>query len=657
MSYNYLPGSQVTTVDGGLAARRSPTAKKTLVLGTAGQGQADIAYQVVDRSLAAKDYGFDGTLIEAMEELAQSGCDNIYLYRIGTKPATLKGIGRVEIPSGQVDAQDHAIMKAKDANNVGFDITFGQRQPNVASIYQIYYNGTGGLRIFINGNLTYSNDTTNPVDTGDCTVSGTAVAGPALANTAAAPGDSDWVHSIPLSNALIASSTTTAGAGTDSYPAVVLFLGDSGLSLDPTSPDFDPCNLYEALARAYDVLETFPFQQVYPPNARFDVPNVAFYNSTLAAVTDLNNPANGMALGWLSTWYDANDNLVFHWAHKAVDSANNVAAIPVFASGKDRVTQGYHEVSFPYQLARFCAKQSENQGGCIGFMGFNGPANYSPQALQSWIGYLPTFDQSGNPATPGKGLCGQPYLIGTTSSKLNTYCVDVATQVYRSPGLFQTVSQSDPTQFGEYDEGVVVDKNGYKVDIGAYLHVVGDYSYISNGYNSLYKGNIAGITAGFCSALDEKSALTNKKLPGVTQLYQISLAQLNALTQAKVNMLRFKGDNVQPALLHDYTCSTNISDYIFLLRQRIKFLVISVLFSEADKYIGESSTDGLALSAMKTGLDKRLIDLQTRGYLKGYSYTIYTTDADRRLGRVFIDIMFRPADELVQVRASITAGQ
>jgi len=47
------------------------------------------------------------------------------------------------------------------------------------------------------------------------------------------------------------------------------------------------------------------------------------------------------------------------------------------------------------------------------------------------------------------------------------------------------------------------------------------------------------------------------------------MAQVNSLTKAKVNVLRFKGDLEPAALLHDYTFSTDASDYLFILRQNI----------------------------------------------------------------------------------------
>ena len=129
------------------------------------------------------------------------------------------------------------------------------------------------------------------------------------------------------------------------------------------------------------------------------------------------------------------------------------------------------------------------------------------------------------------------------------------------------------------------------------------------------------------------------------------------LVDVRSENVRFKGDLEPAALLHDYTCSTDASDYLFILRQNIKFLLCAALFQEADKFIAESSTDGLQLAALGTALDRRITDLKKRGYIAGCDYVIYSTLADRRIGRAFIDLTFNPPDEAVQIRASIAVGR
>jgi hypothetical protein len=654
MSYDYLPGTQVVTVDGGLAQKRVPQSKSTVILGVAGKGAADETYRVVDRSLAAQEFGYEGNLIQAMEEVAQGGCDNIYLFRMGTSPAVLTGIG--------------AVKKVGDPNlnpatpdvvvNPGFTVTFGARDANVPTDYRIYFKAsTSLLNIFYQGNLVYSNDPSDPVDTSDVTVDGAAVAGMIgvdLISAANAGVGTTFDQSLPLVDAAGVHDATGAAPGSNEGMGPVYTHCNDGLALLN-----DVCGLYEAQARAFQLIEIFPIQRVHVPSAKFDTPSIAFLNDP--SKDSINDPSkNTGCLGWLRTFEDSDGVLQFAWAHKALDSTGASAGVKTFTSHIDRLAQDYHEVSFPYQLARFCRAQSQNQGGCFGYIGFNETKSYKPTGLRNWIGFLPIWDVDAVGArtvvTPGKGLCGQPYLVGTTSDKLNPQVHDISTKAYRSAGMFQTVSKTDPIYDGEYDEGPVIDRNNYPVDIGAHIHAVGEWAWVNNAMGT-YRANLAGVICGFESNLDPKSAITNKVLPSVSQIYRVTMAQLNSLTKAKVNVLRFKGDLEPAALLHDYTCSTDASDYLFILRQNIKFLLCAALFQEADKFIGESSTDGLQLAALGTALDRRITDLKKRGYIAGCDYVIYSTLADRRIGRAFIDLTFNPPDEAVQIRASIAVGR
>jgi hypothetical protein len=338
--------------------------------------------------------------------------------------------------------------------------------------------------------------------------------------------------------------------------------------------------------------------------------------------------------------------VVFSFSTAATRLASGVGA------GGTVQQSGFHEVNFAYQLARFCFNQSEapqaDNGGCLGFIGFGGPAslsNFSLPAVKAWIGYLPTYNPvTGNPATSGGGLLGTPWLVGCSASSLNSACADWSNG-YRLPGLFDTDS-------GEYDGGPEIDSNGYKVDMGAYLCPQGDYALLSNGYGT-YVGNIAGIIAGLVSTLDQQKAVTNKPVAGAQQLYRASLNQLDALTFADINMLRYKGVGVLPVALIDKTAATVASDYTLALRQRIKFLVIQTVLGEANNYIGNGTNDGLSLVALKTALDADCLNLQKRGYLSSYNFTITSTPAQQKIGQASIQISFVPANELVQLNATI----
>jgi len=145
--YN-LPVVIVNTLDGGLTAAFAPQDDSILVIGTAGQGVVNTPYQVTDRALAAKEFGFSGTLERGIEECATNS-DNILAFRCGTRPMVLTGVG-TDTTTGTATP--------------GFNITFGDVTSDAGTRYQIWYK-TGVLSVWKDGTLVYSNVANASVDT------------------------------------------------------------------------------------------------------------------------------------------------------------------------------------------------------------------------------------------------------------------------------------------------------------------------------------------------------------------------------------------------------------------------------------------------------------------------------------------------------------
>jgi hypothetical protein len=686
MAFNNLPGIQVTTVDRGMATRKTPNGKSILIVGTSGRGDSGRTFQVVDRGLAAQTFGLGGTLVKAMEECMVFG-DNVTLYRMGTVPGELTGIGA-------------------DGTSTGYDISLGQAQADANSIYSIWYS-KGVLYLFLNGNLVYANDTANGVvvDLGDSIVSGSATAGLPLMKTYAGTGTIEStgtavtgtgthfqtankigdllvvdaevkrIATITSDTALTVDSAfaadlaaptvfkyakvgeikSAAGALSLSQAAALTAVGSNTIPVYVAPNDglsMTARQTYVALAQALELLNNFSIQQVYCPNVVLDNPNVGYYVSTDATTVENNPATNPNALDWLGVVVDEFGNSTYHWASETTDSAGNAVAAATFVSAADRLNQDYHEVSFGHLLAKFASDQSAEEGGCIAFIGCRGPVTnkFDLPSTRAWIGYLPVVSPSDGVTVtrPGKGLCGIPYLVGTTSAKLNSLTADSANG-WRQGGFYVTTS-------GFYDGGAVLDINQNPQDMGANLHVVGDFGYMQNGWGA-YIANGAGLACGQVSMLDEKVGLTNQTALGIRQMYRASLGQLDSLTKAKVNMLRFIQDGQPATWLHDRTAANEQSDYIFMVRTRVKNLVCATLYQVGFKFIGSTSTDGMEMNAFKTALDSKCGGLQKLGYVASCSTVITSTAQQRRLGQITLQITFIPPDELVQIIASIGIGQ
>lgn len=560
-------------------------------------------------------------------------------------PSSVQGTGTINVPTA-----------------AGITVTLGQVDASANTRYKIWYL-QGLLSIWLDNNIVYSNDPAIGVNTGDSVVSGTATGGLAVNNAVTLNPDT-LANSLTISQAINLSASATDLA--PSYVAPLTGIGMSGR------------DLYIAQQNAMNLLQGFPVDIVVVPGALADQPNVAYYVSSNTA-TAVNNPVtNADALDWLWKGFDAAGNPIYQYATEvqfrtsdnrkvstAILQGDTSATTPItnnFSSPTVRLAagvgsgakqpNGFHEINFAYQLARFAAAQSEapqaDNGGCLGFIGTSGPAslsNFSLAAVKTWIGTLPVYNVlTGNVSVSGSGLLGIPFEVGASASTLNQACADFANG-FRIPGLFATAS-------GEYDGGASIDANGFKVDIGAYIQVQGDYVLQSNGFGT-YVGNIAGVVAGLTSSLDQKKAVTNKQVAGISQLYRASLNQLDSLTQANINVIRFKGAGQLPVSLHDKTSATAASDYNLALRQRIKFLMIQVLLREANNFIGNGTNDGLSLTALKTALDADCLNLQKRGYISSYNFTITSTKAQQKIGQASIAVSFVPANELVQLNATI----
>jgi hypothetical protein len=167
--------------------------------------------------------------------------------------------------------------------------------------------------------------------------------------------------------------------------------------------------------------------------------------------------------------------------------------------------------------------------------------------------------------------------------------------------------------------------------------------------------NIVCTVAGFYSAIDPKSAIWNKGL-NLTQIpgLRYTPTQLNALTKAKINVLRYKGANTAPVLLHDRTAAIIDSNFTFVLRMNIHGLVIDTLCSRADQYEGQSTLDGLQMTSMKSAMDEDMVALTKRGYISKSNITISATQVQQNTGKTLATAghtrCFRPVAQQTPAR-------
>jgi hypothetical protein len=622
-TYNNLPGVIVNPVDGGLTSAYTPKDDAVLVLGTAGEGIHNTPYQMTNLGSAASEFGYAGSLFRGMAEAATYS-DNVIGYRIGATPMKLKGVG-TDTTGG--------------AATPGFDILFTDVTSDAATRYSVWY-AAGVLAVWKDGEIQFSNQTGAAVDTGDISISSSTGATGAAAvagnvGLALGTGESPTLATaVTVANAVLETGTTA-----HAVPTLVNPIDGTGLTKR---------QIYVAMRQAFELLQGLQVKIVYVPDATIDNPNVAFY-VTADATTAANNPAtNPNALDWLKVTQDQYNDNVYQWASELADSTGATVTAMVATTAATRIAAGFNEVNFAHSIASFCAEISQLGPKCVGVLGSSFPTSTSLIDTRKWVGFLPVYNTAGQPTKAGGGLLGNAYMSGTTSTKLNPLCSDYANG-FRLPGLFVTANDA-------YDGAVEYDINSNPIDAGAFLHVFADFGFISSSYAQNYINNGAGLVAGYLSQLDAASGLTNKQIK-ITQVWTPLPAQLDALTEAKINVLRTGGQNQLPTLLHDLTAASNSSDYTNLVRVRCMGVVIQTMQTRANKYVGQSSLDGLTLVAMQAQLIQDLVALQARGYCTRPNIKVTSTPAQQRIGHATLYLTCHPADELIQLAAFVAVGQ
>jgi len=239
-----LPKVETRRGDGNLKISTTDSNPQVLLLGTAAIGPGDVPFNARDLGAARQVFGQSSELYKGLVECkkAYGAPANIWLYRIGTEPATLQ-IGTQALSSGVVK------------------ILVQDRRADIGTTYKAsYYQPSGHLWVYNElGTLIYSNSPNNSVDLGEIEIRGdlTAISGEQF-------GD-PTNGTLALSETLAAIGTANA---TCSFTAATIGPADGNLLAR-----------YEALQDAYRLLETQDLDLVVPLGVYFDEPNVAYYTS------------------------------------------------------------------------------------------------------------------------------------------------------------------------------------------------------------------------------------------------------------------------------------------------------------------------------------------------------------------------------------------
>lgn len=613
MVFQNLPGVFPEKQDGGLAILASTNAPRVLILGTANKGTADNLFTVGRSQEAASQFGSSGTLVRGMYEAKTAGSTNTALLRINASAASLEGIGLA-------------------ASTGGVKITTFKKDDDAGDSYEFYWDDTEKRLVVRNvssGDIVYDRDFDNPtadINNGEVIVSGAPGAG------GTDIGSPSSFHLLKMTSGEETTFAVTYTGGTD--------------GVNPSR-----MKLYEALTKAYRLLENEQFDIIVPMDVYLDDKNIADGDSiTLPGantypVAGSDDDALGKVfveeyLGQLYFFWDTNGDGAAELWPAGVGSASGTTKI----DGSSLTLADFREVNFAYQLANFCFDISENNIEITGTIGVRPPSSVALEDVALWIGELPSFtvdsatgvQSVASASDNGTGLLGNKFMAG----KFGFEVAGVAGNAFG--GFIKTDS-------GFVDGIELKDRGGAFIDIGKHLSVVGAWVTLFNPFDTTgfgYTASMAPSYAGFYSTLQSKSAPTNKVMPAVTLPFRISNSKLDDLAGASYVMM---ADKAKGFVVSDApTGARPDSDYRRLTTVRIVKDAIDAVRQASEPFIGEAG-GAAQRAALKTAIDGKLSRLQQGQFVQRYDLNVTATPAQQVQGDATIELNIVPAFELRQI--------
>lgn len=309
--------------------------------------------------------------------------------------------------------------------------------------------------------------------------------------------------------------------------------------------------------------------------------------------------------------------------------------------------------NFGYQLADFCYQTSISNNTTIGVIGVAAPTaaaattgDLSLADLESHVSALEVFDTSS--------------MNGAAFTSYDGVTDDDGDGVPDRYGFVATTDRavaSTPT-----DADVVTDANGNFVDIGAYISVPatwvrfgGDVATRLYPQLQYYNNNMAAAYAGRITSLNSWSAPTNKLLPGVAPLRELSLSQANRLTAQRfvTAITKPRGFVVTDAMTGAFKIDRyNRSDFVRLTTVRIVHDAVNFIRAQVDPFIGEPN-NGVNRNAIEVVVDNALRRMRSLGALEDYEFSLISTPSQRVLGEVTLDLTLVPAFEIRTININV----
>lgn len=684
--YENLPAIISELQDGAFKIVVNNTDPSTLILGTAEKGVSERPVQARKAQEAEARFGLVGSLTRGMYEAGAGGATNIFQMRIGAKSAILFGVGTDDMVADPTSIE--TLLKDKDAADAYFvrylnPITRGPNE----EVGRLQVKNALGTIVFD------SNPGGQPIDLGEVMVSGDFTGGANIglvndpdsflslreiakdkilavdtfAAVLSAPASFTLSHAantgsveVTLDGEEVAKEDYTvigttltfdvrASANNKEVEVTYDYDGAIALNLRDGSDGINLSNmeLFEALEKAYQTIETEEFKQLVPMDAHLDAKNVVDGDLVILS-SDLTIPAGqrypiagskGDALGKLFK-EEYQGETFFFWDINGDGVAEifpsvGGASASTKISGEALLAGDFKEVNFGYQLANACFVSAVNEYNVLGFIGTSLPSSMSVKDVSIWVGKEPVLDSEGEIAQNGTGLLGNKHMVGKTNYK---------------PGFYATDAGNLPGAGAASSGGVLKDRGNMPVDIGRFLSV---YVYPQTFFNPVdlngfgYVANGAAYYAGMVSSLIPQSAPTNKVAQGAESLVKLPKTKLDLL--AKYHYVGLKQKNRVFRISDAPTAAQPGSDFVRLSTVRVLDRIIDIVREVAEPFIGEPNSTQARL-ALETSLRNRLNAEIKNNLMQRIEISVQATAKQRIEGDCDVELVVLPPFEMKRIR-------
>ena len=201
-------------------------------------------------------------------------------------------------------------------------------------------------------------------------------------------------------------------------------------------------------------------------------------------------------------------------------------------------------------------------------------------------------------------------------------------------------------------QGNKIMQNGATIDLGKFMStVVGPETVMNLPSVRNFEVNPAVIYMALETVLEPQSSTTNKELKNVSLRYELSNAQLDKLTGARLVTFKTKTDG-SVRVIDGVTAAKPGSDYSRINTADVIKTAIEEIRDVAQPYLGEPNSVEQR-NALSAAISKRLTALKEGKVIQDYSFGITASLQDQLIGQAKIDLTIVPPQELRRITTTV----